>query len=103
MPGNSARDRELQWARWAGLLRFYASRSSAHGLLPAGDLEKIYSGISRLEVNHEFPNSIQKTGIVVNIPGEVTLSKKHGDMNLIQISSLQFEQTILQSDFSELI
>lgn len=103
MPGNSARDRELQWARWAGLLRFYASRSSAHGLLPAGDIEKLNAGISRLEANHEFPTSIQKTGIVVNIPGDTTLPKKHADMTLIQISSLQFEQTILEKDFSELL
>lgn len=103
MPGNSARDRELQWARWAGLLRFYASRSAAHGLLPTGDLEKLNAGISRLEANHEFPASIQKTGIVVNIPGDAKLPKKHGDMTLVQISSLQFEQTILQADFSELL
>jgi DNA phosphorothioation-dependent restriction protein DptH len=103
MPGNSARDHELQWARWAALLRFYVSRSAAHGLLPAGDLEKLNSGISRLEANHEFPISIQKTGIVVNIPGDITLPKKHSDMALVHISSLQFEQTILQSDFSEML
>jgi hypothetical protein len=93
-------DAEIQWARWCGLLRFYANRSAAHGLLPVGDLDKIMSGISRIETTMEAPARILKTGIVVNIPAGQKMPSKHADMRLIQLTSVEFEETILQSEYS---
>jgi hypothetical protein len=101
--GTNAVDRDLQWARWSGLLRFYTSRAFAHGLLTPEEFEKLNSGISRIELNHEAPANLHKTGIVVNIPGDTTLANKYLDMRVIQLSAVQFEQTILKDNFSELM
>ena len=80
-------DADLQWARWAGLLRFYAERSKLHGYIDDANFEAISSSIDRIELNKEKP-SVAMTGYVVSLNAkEGDLPAMHNGMKVTLLNS----------------
>jgi len=77
-------DAELQRARFASLLHYYADRSHAHGLI----------GDDRIEETHRFIDSrvgeaaeISMRGFVVSLEGNEGFARKYGDIPLIVLTA----------------
>ena len=74
--GESPRiDASLQWARFAGLLHFYADRSASNGFIDQGRIEEVHRFIDRIEAQQEAA-SISLRGFVVSLSGNAGFPKK---------------------------
>ncbi|URM95132.1 TraM recognition domain-containing protein [Actinomadura madurae] len=74
-------DGALQRSRLAGLLHYYAEKSSRHGLIEAGRLTELHRNIDRIEESNE-PAEINKTGYVISPGGAAGFPAKHRDVSI---------------------
>lgn len=74
-------DAELQVARLASLLHYYADRSGINGLIPTDKLEDIHRYIDRIE-ERSTRAEITMTGWVISLDGAQGFKKSYGDVPL---------------------
>ncbi|MCL3862945.1 helicase HerA domain-containing protein [Actinotalea sp. K2] len=79
-------DGELQRARLASLLHYYADRSKAHGLIDASKLPDIHRYIDRIEESGE-PAEISLRGFVISLNGNHGMKKKYGDVPMTVLTA----------------
>ena len=93
-------DNEVQWARWASLLHFYAERGALHGLIEASELAPIHKAIDRIEMNNEKP-IIKRTGYIVSLQGkESEFAKAHNDMEIRLLNAKKMEDMGFTTKFT---
>jgi len=86
-PDGGRLDHELQWARWCGLLRFYAERGHLRGQIETEQYHRILSRVDSIESHHENP-VIEKTGYIVAVGvSPASVPSSHGDMALKVLNS----------------
>jgi len=59
-------DAELQWARFASLLHFYAEKAASNGLVSVDKLDDIHRYIDRVAEHREIPQ-IKRSGYVISL------------------------------------
>lgn len=79
-------DGELQRARLASLLHYYADRSAAHGLIDEGKLPDIHRYIDRIEETGERAD-ITLRGFVISLSGSHGMKKKYGEVPMTVLTA----------------
>lgn len=79
-------DRELQAARLASLLHFYAERSMMQGLIDPSRREDVHRLIDKIEENGEVPD-ISLKGYVISLEGDQGFKKKYGDVSITVLTA----------------
>jgi DNA phosphorothioation-dependent restriction protein DptH len=79
-------DGELQRARLASLLHYYADRSADHGLISADRMSDIHRYIDRIEDNGERAE-ITMRGYVISLDGDEGFKKRYGDVSLTVLTA----------------
>ena len=79
-------DSELQWARWASLLRFYSERALLRNELDSIVYEEITRAIREIEITHKTP-TVTKTGYIVSMQAsKASLPRNVGEMELVLLN-----------------
>ena len=78
-------DADLQWARLASLLHYYADRSVQHGLIAPDRRDDIHRYIDRIESSHERPD-LSLRGFVVSVTGDQGFPKRVRDVPIAVIT-----------------
>jgi hypothetical protein len=81
-------DAPLQWARWAGLLHYYADRSAVNGFISSDKIADIHKYIDRIEEQQEKPEASMR-GFVVCVGGEVGFPKKVRDVPITVLTAAE--------------
>lgn len=79
-------DAPLQWARWSGLLHYYADRSASHGFISQDRLFDLHRYIDRIEENREQPD-VSLRGFVVSVEGDVGFPRRVRDVPITVLTS----------------
>jgi DNA phosphorothioation-dependent restriction protein DptH len=79
-------DRDLQRARLASLLHYYAERSMQHGMIAAGRLPEIHRYIDRIEDSGEAAE-ISLAGYVISLEGAQGFAKKHAEVPITVLTA----------------
>ena len=79
-------DGELQRARLASLLHYYADRSAAHGLIEESKLLDIHRYIDRIEESGERAD-ITLRGFVISLNGAHGMKKKYGEIPMTVLTA----------------
>lgn len=79
-------DGELQRARLASLLHYYADRSADHGLIAADRIEDIHRHIDRVADTGERAE-ITMRGYVISLDGDEGFKKRYGDVSLTVLTA----------------
>lgn len=79
-------DRDLQRARLASLLHYYAERSMQHGLISLDRLPEIHRYIDRVEDSGEAAE-ISLAGYVISLDGAQGFAKKHADVPITVLTA----------------
>jgi DNA phosphorothioation-dependent restriction protein DptH len=79
-------DAPLQWARWAGLLHYYADRSASHGFIPENRLFDVHRYIDRIEEQREQPD-VSLRGFVVSVEGDAGFPRRVRDVPITVLTS----------------
>lgn len=84
-------DSDLQWARWAGILRFYADRSRLHGFVNEDNFQGILEAIDRIESNHEKP-VMKMTGYILALNGGNNhLPSRQGELDIVLLDQARLK------------
>jgi len=85
--GESRFDSDLQWARWASLLRFYSERAFLRKELDGSLYEEIIESIREVELTHKSP-TVNKTGYIVAMnASKASIPRKFGEMELVLLNA----------------
>lgn len=79
-------DAPLQWARWAGLLHYYADRSGANGFIDPDRLEDLHRYIDRVEEQRQQPD-VSLRGFVVSVEGAAGFPRKVRDVPITVLTA----------------
>lgn len=104
-------DGDLQWARWAGLLHFYADRSALHSFISKNELDGIHEAIDSIEKNRT-PPEIRRSGFIFSLNGnnevvsspvgsaniELINAETAADLGLTTTFALDEQQNWVQTD-----
>lgn len=84
--GETRFDSDLQWARWAGLIRFYAERAKLRSELDSSLYPEIVRMANLIESEKLVPD-IQKTGYIVSLnTTKASIPNRIGDMDLVLLN-----------------
>jgi len=84
--GHNRFDSDLQWARWASLLRFYSERALLRNELDSIVYDQITAAIREIEITHKTP-TIVKTGFIVSMQAsKASLPRNVGEMELVLLN-----------------
>ncbi len=81
-------DAPLQWARWAGLLHYYADRSASHGFIQQDRLFDLHRYIDRIEEQREQPD-VSLRGFVVSVEGDAGFPRKVRDVPITVLTATE--------------
>ena len=90
--GKSRLDGELQWARWASLLRFYAERAHLRNEIGADRLSAILDKVDQIEFQMIAPK-VTKTGYIVStLANMASVPKRQGELDIVLLNALQLRE-----------
>lgn len=81
-------DRDLQRARLASLLHYYADRSAQHGLIAPERLPDVHRYIDRVEDTGETAE-ISLQGFVISLEGGHGFARKHGEVPITVLTAAE--------------
>jgi hypothetical protein len=80
-------DADLQRARLASLMHYYADRSASHGLISPDRIGDIHRFIDRVSENSETAE-ISMRGFVISLDGDYGFKKKYGDVPMTVLTAV---------------
>jgi hypothetical protein len=94
-------DNDLRWARWAGIMHFYAEKSASQGYLDVESLKIAHEAINRISSLKAKPSSQTKRGFIVHSNPVRDAPSAFEDMKLTFIGTSQLHDAGLTTRFSD--